>query len=216
MDLMLGLPNQTTITLENCINEISKLNPDHISIYSLILEEGTKLNEKIKNNELELPSEETERKMYWIVKEKLENLGYIHYEISNFSKPGYESKHNMACWNQEEYLGFGLAAHSYLNSTRFSNDESIERYILDFKNKKINETQNHEMKKKEYMLLGLRKIEGIKISEFKKKFIDNPIYIYRESLSKLVTEGLIEIDTDTIKLTNRGIDLANLVWEEFV
>lgn len=167
-----------------------------------------------------MPSEEIERKMYWKVKKELEKQGYIHYEISNFAKQGYESKHNMSCWNQEEYIGFGLAAHSYINNTRFSNTEKLEEYINvgtdDPQTRTIHEIQDKEAKMKEYMLLGLRKIEGVKISEFKNKFVDNPIYLYREILNKLVTEELIEIDIDNIKLTNKGIDLANLVWEEFV
>ena len=155
--------------------------------------------------------------MYWTVKKKLEEAGYVHYEISNFAKLGNESKHNLSCWNQEEYLGFGLAAHSYVDNIRYSNTIDFEEYFDFPENSKIiQEKQTQEDKQKEFMLLGLRKIEGIKISDFKNKFIDNPIYLYRESLNKLVTQGLIEIDIDSIKLTNRGIDLANLVWEEFV
>lgn len=164
-----------------------------------------------------MPPEELERKMYWEVKKQLEKAGYVHYEISNFAKPGYESKHNLSCWNQEEYLGFGIAAHSYFNGERYSNTEDFDKYFEHPEDSKIiHEKQTQEDKQREFMLLGLRKIEGVKISDFKNKFIENPIYLYRESLSKLVTQGLIEIDIDSIRLTNRGIDLANLVWEEFV
>lgn len=169
-----------------------------------------------------MPPEEIERKMYWTVKKELEKNGYIHYEVSNYAKQGYESKHNLSCWNQEEYIGFGLAAHSYINNTRYSNTKDLETYIVgvnvssDPQIKTIHEVQSKEDKMKEYMLLGLRKIEGVKISEFKNKFVDNPIYLYREILNKLACEELIEIDIDNIKLTNKGIDLANLVWEEFV
>ena len=155
--------------------------------------------------------------MYWKVKNTLEEKGYKHYEISNFAKPEHESKHNLSCWNQEEYIGFGLAAHSYIDNKRYSNTMDFEEYFEFPENSKIiHERQTKEDKMKEYMLLSLRKIEGVKISEFKNKFIDNPIYLYRESLSKLVTQELIEIDIDSIKLTNKGIDLANIVWEEFV
>ena len=179
--------------------------------------EGTIIEERIKNKELYLPPEELERKMYWEVKKQLEDAGYVHYEISNFAKPGYESKHNLSCWNQEEYLGFGLAAHSYFNGIRYSNTDDFDEYFDWPENSKIiHEKQTQKDKQKEFMLLGLRKIEGVKISDFKNKFIENPIYLYRESLSKLVTQDLIEIDINSIKLTNRGIDLANLVWEEFV
>ena len=217
VDLMIGLPIQTLKDVQKDLSRIIELNPEHVSVYSLIVEEGTRIEEKIKNKELYLPSEKLERKMYWEVKKKLEEAGYIHYEISNFAKAGYESKHNLSCWNQEEYLGFGLAAHSYFNNVRYSNTDDFEEYFDWPENSKIiHERQTDEDKQKEFMLLGLRKIEGVAISDFKNKFIENPIYLYRETLNKLVTQGLIEVDIDSIKLTNRGIDLANLVWEEFV
>ena len=217
VDLMIGLPVQTLKDVQKDVSRIIELDPEHISVYSLIVEEGTRIEEKIKNKELYLPSEKLERKMYWEVKKKLEEAGYIHYEISNFAKTGYESKHNLSCWNQEEYLGFGLAAHSYFNNVRYSNTDDFEEYFDWPENSKIiHERQTDEDKQKEFMLLGLRKIEGVAISDFKNKFIENPIYLYRETLNKLVTQGLIEVDIDSIKLTNRGIDLANLVWEEFV
>lgn len=222
VDLMLGLPNQKIEDLKQSVEEIIKLNPNHISVYSLILEEGTKLYNLVENNKLKLPDEELERQMYWYVKNKLELEGYNHYEISNFSKKGKESKHNLNCWNQEQYLGFGLAAHSYFKQKRYSNTENLDEYIKNItnndieKNVEIHEIQDLEQQEKEYMLLGLRKIEGIKISKFKEKFIDNPIYKYNKELAKLSEEGLITVDGDTIKLTNKGLDLANIVWEEFV
>ena len=160
--------------------------------------------------------------MYWYVKNTLELNDYIHYEISNFSKKGFESNHNMNCWKQKEYIGFGISAHSYINNIRYSNIDCIDKYIDNIehehfeKNRIIHEKQKEEDTKKEYMLLGLRKIEGVKISDFKNKFGDNPIFIYRKQLSKLVDENLLVIDDNIIRLTNKGIDLANLVWEEFV
>ena len=222
VDLMLGLPEQSIEDLKLSIEEIIKLNPEHISVYSLIIEEGTPFYKKLEANELELPKDEVERKMYWSVKKELEKSGYTHYEISNFAKKGYESKHNLACWNQEEYIGFGIAAHSYTNNVRYSNIDDIEQYIKNFEtNKEIDnfvfhEKQNKESKMKEFMMLGLRKINGISIEEFKNRFALNPIFVYRKELEKLVDEQLIEIDGNIIKLTNKGLDLANLVWEEFV
>lgn len=222
VDLMLGLPNQSLQDLEESLKEIIKLNPEHISVYSLIIEEGTLFYKKLEMNEIVLPDDELERKMYWGTKKKLENAGYVHYEISNFAKPGFESKHNLSCWNQEEYIGIGVAAHSYTNDVRYSNIDSVEEYIKNYE--EDNETDNfvfHEKqtkisKMKEFMMLGLRKIQGIYIQDFKNKFGENPIYLYRKELEKLVNEELLEIDGDIIKLTNKGIDLANLVWEEFV
>ena len=215
VDLMIGLPNQSISNIKNSLNKIINLNLEHISVYSLILEEGTKLYKRYENNEIVLPDEELERNMYWYVKNTLENNGYIHYEISNFAKKEYESKHNISCWKQEEYIGFGINAHSYIDSIRYSNKESIEEYIENF-NKIIHEKQNIEDMQKEYMLLGLRKINGISVQEFKNKFGDNPIFLFRNELSKLVEEDLLEVDGDIIKLTNKGLDLANRVWQEFI
>lgn len=112
-DIIIGLPNQTIYDVENTLNQLISLNLTHISIYSLIVEEGTKLEKLIDNGTLKLPDEEMERYMYWFAKRKLEENGYIHYEISNFSKIDYRSRHNVDCWNQKEYLGFGAGASSY-------------------------------------------------------------------------------------------------------
>ena len=222
VDLMLGLPNQRIKDLKESLEQILKLKPKHISVYSLIVEDGTPIANKIEKGELQLPDEELERNMYWFVKNTLELNGYKHYEISNFAKKGYESKHNLNCWNQKEYIGIGVAAHSYRDITRYSNTENIEEYIKNVnneefnKNKIIHEVQKEDDAKKEFMLLGLRKIDGIKISDFKNKFGDNPIYLYRNELKKLIDEKLLIIDNNDIRLSNKGIDLANLVWEEFV
>ena len=222
VDLMLGLPKQTLNDIEESIEKVINIEPEHVSVYSLIVEDGTKLARDIKNGRLNLPEEETERKMYWKVKKILQDNGYTHYEISNFAKKGYESKHNMNCWNQKEYLGFGASSHSYFKSVRYSNIEDIEEYIDNIskgkiaKNKEVHEIQTIEDSKKEYMLLGLRKIEGVNITEFKNKFVDNPIYLFRKELSKLAREDLIEIYENSIKLTDKGLDLANVVWKEFV
>ena len=222
VDLMLALPNQTLEDIQESVENVIKLKPTHISVYSLILEDGTALKKKVDDNVLTLPDDELERKMYWSVKDILERSGYIHYEISNFAKAGYESRHNKDCWEQREYIGIGLAAHSYLNRTRFSNTCNLQDYINNIKNGEfeknitIHERQTIEDAEKEYMLLGLRKIEGVDIQDFKNRYIDNPIYVFHKELEKLVNEELVEIDLNKIRLTKKGLDLANLVWEEFV
>ena len=222
VDLMLAIPTQTEKELVDSIIKVVNLNPNHISLYSLILEENTKLEEQVENKELELIDDETERKMYWKTKNLLKKNGYNHYEISNFSKKGFESKHNMNCWNQEQYIGYGLAAHSYFNNTRFSNTDDLEEYIANINNDNINENieieeiQDREKKAKEYMMLGFRKIKGISISDFERKFRVHPLFYFRFELEKLEKEGLIEIDLDNILLTEKGLDLANKVFEEFV
>ena len=222
IDLMIGLPNQTIECIKESLDKIIRLEPNHISVYSLILEENTILEKQVSQGKLNLPDEEQERKMYWYVKNTLELNGYNQYEISNFAKKGKESKHNINCWEQEEYRAFGIAAHSYFKGTRFSNTESIEEYIKNIKENKfdkniqIHEVQQKNEMQKEYMLLGLRKLEGVSISKFKNKFQDNPIFLYHEELQELTQQKLIKIDGDYIKLTNRGLDLANKVWEKFV
>ena len=244
VDLMIGLPNQTIEDIKRSLEEVIQLHPAHISVYSLIVEEGTVMAQKIENHQLEEMDEELERNMYWYVKNTLELNGYTHYEISNFAKEGKESKHNMNCWRQKEYIGIGLNAHSYLNYVRYTNTSEMEQYItrmnglngqivediLELSNNKekenleenietayeIEELQDVEDRKKEYMLLGLRTIEGVSISKFKEKYIDNPIFLFRKELEKLVEEKLVMIDGEDIRLTNKGLDLANLVWEEFI
>ena len=227
VDLMIGLPKQRVEDIKNTLNKVIKLNPTHISVYSLIVEEGTRIEELLNSNKLKLPDEELERQMYWYVKNTLELNGYNHYEISNFSKQEKKSKHNMNCWEQKEYIGLGCAAYSYLNDIRYGNTSNIEKYVdvQDFKNQEeleknkiriIDEVQSLEDKEKEYMLLGLRKIEGVSIQRFKEKYVQNPIFLFKEELEKLVNEELLVIDGDYIRLTNKGLDLANIVWEEFV
>ena len=213
VDLMIGLPNQSIENIKCSLEKIIDLKPEHISVYSLILEEGTKLYAECEKERIILPDEDLERNMYWFVKNTLENAEYVH-----FAKKGFESKHNVNCWKQKEYLGFGIAAHSYFNKKRYANTDNMKEY-LEFKGLHCNiihEKQNEEDTKKEYMLLGLRKIEGINIQKFKNKFGENPIFLFKKELSKLVEEDLLVIDGNFIKLTNKGLDLANLVWEKFV
>lgn len=222
VDLMIGLPDQTLENVKESVKTILNLKPEHISVYSLILEEGTKLNELIDAKQLELISDDLEREMYWIVKETLEKHKYNQYEISNFAKSGFESKHNLDCWNQNEYLGVGVAASSFIDDKRYANTLEIEEYILNIENNtpnlnlQLEETLTDESKMDEYMMLGLRKIEGVNIAEFERKFVKNPIVKYSTILEKLNHEGLIEVNGNDIRLTNKGIDLANLVWEEFI
>lgn len=226
VDLMIGLPNQKILDVKNSLEKIIKLEPEppnHISVYSLIVEENTPIEKMLESGELELPDEELERNMYWYVKNFLELNGYKHYEISNFAKLGNESKHNLDCWNQKEYVGFGVAAHSYIDDVRYGNIGNVEEYIKNCengefgKNKVIDEVENDIFsKEKEFMLIGLRKIEGVLIQDFKNKFGENPIFVFKDELKKLVDENLLIVDFDRIKLTNKGLDLANIVWKNFV
>ena len=223
VDLMLGLPNQRVLDIKDSLEKIVKLAPEHISVYSLIVEEDTPISKMLEEGTLSIPDDETERNMYWFTKNYLELKGYNHYEISNFALDGFISEHNWDCWSQEEYIGFGVAAHSFVNNVRFGNIDDIEEYIHNCENKEfeknriIDEIEKDKFsQEKEFMLIGLRKIDGVFISDFKNKFGENPIFVFKEILNKLVEEELLEVDFDRIVLTRKGLDLANLVWEEFV
>ena len=222
VDLMIGLPTQAVEDVKQTLEKIIQKNPEHMSVYSLIIEEGTIIEKLINENKLQLPDEETERIMYWTVVNELKENGYNQYEISNFSKKTYESKHNTNCWKQKQYIGRGTSAHSYLNKKRYSNTNNIEEYIKNIqennisKNITIHEEQTEESTMNEYMLLGLRMIQGININEFKQKFKIDPTIKYKEILEKLQKENLIQITKTSIKLTKQGIDFGNIVWEEFI
>lgn len=229
VDLIFGLPNETLEDVKKDVENIIALNPEHISTYSLIVEDGTLLEKMLNDNkskiinikdakskEFKLPDENIEREMYWYIKNTLEKNGYKQYEISNFSKTGYESRHNTNTWKQKEYLGFGASAHGYINKVRYSNKKILSEYIFNFKNKNIEEKLDREGTLKEYMMLGLRMIDGISISEFEKNFSINPLLYFRFEISKLVEKELLEVDLDRIKLTKKGIDFANCVWREFI
>lgn len=222
VDLMIGLPDQRIGDIEKSLKTLVNIKPEHLSIYSLILEKDTKLYNMVTEKKVDLMSDALEREMYWYVRNTLDKYNYVQYEISNYSMPGYESKHNLNCWNQNEYLGIGAGASSFIDDIRYSNIQNIEQYIDNIKrdsyskNIVLEETLTYEGKMDEYMMLGLRKIEGVNIVEFERIFNQNPIVRYCKDLEKLQKNGLITIIDDNIKLTNRGIDFANIVWEHFV
>ena len=220
VDLMIGLPYQTITDIKESIEKITNLSlrPQHISVYSLIVEENTPMERLLNEGKIVLPTDEEERNQYSYVKNTLEQKSYKHYEISNFCLPGKQAIHNTNCWDQKEYLGFGVAAHSYFDRKRFSNTNSLQQYLSEsFESfRTIDEVQSLEDQQKEFMLLGLRKIDGVDISAFKAKFAQNPLFLFRKEIQKLVDEGLLVVDLNQIRLTRRGLDLANIVWEQFV
>lgn len=222
-DIMIGIPGQTIYDVEDTLDKLLSLDLTHISVYSLILEDGTEMTRLVNSHKLEPVDDEIERYMYWYAKRRLEENGYNHYEISNFAQPGFECKHNLNCWRQHEYIGFGLSAASYMNNTRFKNLDNLQEYIsnetenLWKKNIKIEEKQTKNDKMNEYMILGLRTLKGVNLNEFENKFGEKCTDHYSETLNKLSQMGLINMDyTRYVKLTNRGLDFANIVWENFL
>jgi len=216
VDLMFGLPNQSLDDWKDTLNTIVKLNPEHISAYSLIIEEGTEFYQSFNEGRLLLPSEDEERDMYRFTLDYLKSKGYEHYEISNFSKPGKESRHNLLYWDLDEYIGCGAGAHSYVDGKRYSNENSIDKYI----NRAVNHADIHlntlHDTMEEFMFMGLRKIEGISINKFNKKFKSNIFEVYGDVINKYLKTGLMSRDGDKIKLTDRGIEISNSVMCEFM
>ena len=220
-DVMIGLPDETLDMFENTVNYVLGLEHiTHISAYSLEVHENTKLDFLVNNNFVLLPDENVEREMKYMLDRKLEDAGFNRYEISNYARPGYESKHNLKYWNQEQYLGFGAAASSFVNSIRYTNIQDIDKYVQNIDNGTSNKQDIEEMDKldliKEYIILRLRLKEGINLTEFKTKFKQDINELYKDNIDKLINEGLLQKTVNKLSLTYRGEDLANIVWQEFI
>lgn len=220
VDLMFGLPNQRLNEWEETLREIISLEPAHISAYSLIIEEGTAFYNLYENDKLKLPTEEEERKMYHLAKEILEENGFNQYEISNYAKEGKECRHNLAYWNMDNWIGVGSAAASYIDGKRIKNKSSIEKYINSINEKGeaveeiINNSKNDNME--EFMFMGLRKINGIDENEFKNRFSMNINDVYGEILNKYIGEGLLIRESGRIFLSEKGIEISNVIMADFL
>lgn len=216
IDLMYAIPSQTLDSFSRSLDYAISLSPTHISCYSLILEPDTKLYDLYNQGLLELPSEDTDIAMYEMAIKKLREAGYIQYEISNFSKPGYECRHNIAYWELQDYIGLGLSAHSYINNKRFSNTENIEDYHLTLsENKKpVTEEEYIDISKTfdEWIFLKLRMTKGIDVECINKKFDIDFLEKYSEQLERLKKEGLMEYDKEKVYLTVKGFELSNYVF----
>ncbi|KXZ40092.1 oxygen-independent coproporphyrinogen-3 oxidase [Alkalithermobacter thermoalcaliphilus JW-YL-7 = DSM 7308] len=219
VDLMFSLPDQTINEWVETLQKVVSLNPKHISAYSLIIEEGTKLYDIYESNKINI-DENLDRKMYYFAKKYLKENGYKQYEISNFAKDGYECKHNIIYWKTKEYIGLGPSAHSYLNGIRFSNFACLDRYCKELEkgNKPIQEKIKLTEKEKleETIFMGLRMNEGIDMEKINKKFGIDFIKIYGETINKLIEKGYIKLNNNNISLTDKGIDLSNKVFIEFL
>lgn len=218
VDLMFSLPSQSIDDLIKSVEYVTDLDITHISLYSMILEEGTKLYEVYQKNNM-TPDDELDRKMYYIAREILEKKGFYQYEISNFAKKGFMSKHNYNCWNYEEFIGFGLNAGSFYNDIILKNTSDLELYINNLKENKsvveeTNELSNRE-KIENYIMLSLRKNEGIDIEKINDRFGINFLKEFEKTIDDLKKEKLIEIKEGKIKLTYKGMDFSNYVIEEF-
>lgn len=215
-DLMFALPDQTFESFKNTCDTLIKLKPEHISCYSLILEENTPLfKEKDFYN---FADEDENRKMYEYVKNLFESNGYEQYEISNFAKCGYECKHNLKYWEMKEYIGFGSSASSFFENCRHTNPDSLEKYFEFIENYKypFTETEDKKDLMSEFMFLGLRKIKGINDKDFKELFNESFFDIYKKEIEKHINNGLLIKEEENIRLSPKGLDLANYVMSDFV
>ena len=222
IDLMSAIPNQKTETYKKSLNEIIRLNPEHISSYSLIIEEGTPFFKKYSEDAplfKDLPSEDEDREMYVLTAEKLGKAGYERYEISNYAKKGFYSRHNTSYWDRVPYLGFGVGASSFFEDERYKNRTNLKEYIEKAGKEDIREeitklSLNDAMS--EFMFLGLRKIVGISKSEFKSNFTFYVEEIFGENIKKYINNKLLIDNGEFLRLSDRGLDISNYVISDFL
>lgn len=207
-------------TLNSMIKLKDEFNIKHISVYNLEVHENTRLDFLLKEGFVSLCNEDEEYKMREELNKRLQDNGFVKYEISNYAYPGFESKHNLCYWNQEKYIGFGVNASSFFNLKRYRNTSNIDKYIDGIKNNKNIVVETEELDKlslmKEYIILKLRLSKGVEISEFKQKFGTDIFDIFNTEFNSLKKDNLVNITSKNISLTNRGEEVANIVWEMFV
>lgn len=219
-DLMFALPEQNMDMWEETVENICRLGVEHISCYSLKLEEGTKLYDMNEKGLIALPGEELDREMYEYAVNTFEKYGYGQYEISNFAKQGFQCEHNLVYWHNEEYIGVGAGSHSKLSDRRFWNSRAIEEYISMIESGRFpvegEEVISQEEEMWETIFLALRLNEGLDIEKFEAKYRVSFAAKYREKISKLQNCGLLYMEGNRFKLTRKGRDLSNLVFIEFM
>lgn len=219
-DVIFGVPNQTMKDFQETIELVLHKGVTHVSCYSLKIEEGTPWHEMNEKGELPPVDEDLEREMYYWAINRLNEAGFKHYEISNFAKPGFQSMHNIKYWTSKPYIGFGAAAHSYMNDARYSNIENPVEYI-----KRINEGKSTigfsehigiDEKLSERFILGLRMIEGVDMGQLEQEFGREALNKYHDKIKMLIGKNLLSVENGVLKLTKAGLDFANQVWLEFI
>ena len=220
IDMMFGLPNQSVKDWTDSLEEVAKLNPEHISAYSLIIEEGTPFYKLYNEDKLKLPSEEEEREMYKKCKDILIENGYHQYEISNYAKEGKECLHNEVYWMCDEYIGVGASSSSYIDGKRIKNIDDLREYIKrigsgeSIVDEEIINTKNDDIE--EFMFMGLRMNCGIEEEEFKRRFHTDIDNVYKDVIEGNINKGLLERKRGRIYLTDKGIELSNMVMSDMI
>lgn len=220
IDLIFSLPTQTIRDFKESLTEAFSLDITHYSAYSLIIEPKTVFYNLLKKGKLPSPGEDVEAAMYELLMEEMEKHGFSQYEISNFSKPGFESRHNLTYWNNESYYGFGAGAHSYLNGVRRSNTGPLKRYMDQIISEELPVIDEHQTTKveqmEEEMFLGLRKTRGVSVPHFMEKFAVDPQQLFEQEIAELTNKQWLEVEKNHIFLTKKGRLLGNEVFQAFL
>ena len=219
IDLIYALPGQTMEQVKENVAKAIGLDIPHMSLYSLILENHTVFMNRMRRGKLPLPKEELEAEMFEYIIAELERAGFEHYEIYNFSKTGFESRHNLMYWDNAEYYGIGAGASGYVNGIRYKNHGPIRHYLSAVEEGNARITEEHlsqKEKMEEEMFLGLRKKSGVSMARFEEKFGRSFDELYGEIVRDLVQQGLMQIDGDRVRMTKRGLFLGDTVAERFI
>lgn len=227
VDMMSALPGQTAADYESSLKKLLCLKPEHISAYSLIIEEGTPFFERYQDDALirdkggrprHLPDEDEERRMLYLGRDILKDAGYHQYEISNYALTGYECRHNKVYWQRDDYAGFGLGASSCVDECRWKNTEDPDEYLSAGADELKQDIQKLDImqQRSEAMFLGLRLMSGVNEAEYAGRYGKKPMELYGEWIDRMISEDLMETADGRLALTQRGQDLANYVWGGFV
>ena len=219
IDLIYALPGQTMEQVKDNVAKAIGLDIPHMSLYSLILENHTVFMNRMRRGKLPLPKEELEAEMFEYIIAALERAGFEHYEISNFSKLGFESRHNLMYWDNAEYYGIGAGASGYVDGVRYKNHGPIRHYLNAVEEGNARITEEHLSQKEqmeEEMFLGLRKKSGVSMARFEEKFGRSFDGLYGEIVKDLVRQDLMQIEGDRVRMTKRGLFLGDTVAERFI
>ncbi len=215
IDVMFSLPNLTKDEYLKDLEKIANLNPNHLSVYSLIIEEETKFYTMVEEGIFNLNTDEEDREIFELSENILKKYGYNKYEISNYEKGNMECIHNLGYWELREYIGFGLSAHSFINNKRFQNTDNLDEYLKGATYINVVEVSKSNLIE-EFIFLGLRKTEGICTKDFEKKFNCTIFEIYKSVIDKLTEDKYILFENNRIKLTKKAINISNKILSEFI
>ena len=220
IDLIFRLPKQTIADFTDSLQQAVALDLPHYSIYSLILEQKTVFYNLMRKGKLPLPTQDEEADMFQLAMDTMESSGRFHYEISNYAKPGFESKHNLHYWQADEYYGFGAGAHGYVAGSRYQNNGPIQHYLQPLREGQLPVFKSHILTRQElmeeFMFLGLRKMSGVRFDEFEKRFDEPMTTYYGEVIEQLQELELVEVDAASIRLSHKGKFLGNEVFQSFL